>query len=307
MNCKEARKLLYAFADGQLGVKDNCEVLDHLKMCCECSKVVDEHQALRAAVGRSIAAASVPRHLSGRIAIGLPAAASGTSRWSLTKVRAYALAASFLLVAGIFLWRSAWSPSDPGPAGGRAVRVEQGNSAATMIAQVHNECCLHSAHHQNRDLPTTLGTVGPAICAHYNNKIAALAPDLSRYGYRFESANYCGVQDKPDTDGGHIVYVSDKGPRRMSFFSVPRWDCLDRCRKYAVPSEDGSRKYEVDQEGGGKLCIVAWHNDATTYICCGPESLDVIERMAKQVRTAMVEFDREIRIALARPADPSHP
>lgn len=298
MNCKEARKLLYAFADGQLGVKDNCEVLDHLKMCACCGQVVDEHQTLRAAVGRSINTVSVPASLRGQVAAALPIAAS-SGRRRITGLRPYALAASLLLVAGVFLWRSVWSPGGPAD---RTVVVEPGNSAATMIVQVHNDCCLHSAHHQSSELPAALKTVGPAICDYYDHKIAALAPDLSQYGYRFESANFCGVQDKPGTEGGHILYVSESSPRRMSFFSVPRWDCVDKCRKYGVPSEDGSRKYEVDQEGGAKLCIVAWHYDTTTYICCGPESLDVIEKMVKQVRTAMVEFDRQIRLAMTAPS-----
>src|ERR1043166_2507033 len=232
MNCKEARKLLFAFADGQLGVKDNCEVLDHLKMCPECGKVVDEHQAVRAAVGRSIAAVEVPAPFSERIKCTVLQSGAAPGRWQLTKFRAYALAASFLLVAGLFLWRSAFS-------GTSAVQVERGTSAALMIAQVHNECCMHSASHQAKSLPDNLREVGPAICSHYDDKIAALAPDLGRYGYRFESANFCGVQDKPGTDGGHILYISEKGSRRLSFFSVPRWDCLDKCRKYAIPSEDG--------------------------------------------------------------------
>ncbi|MCC7314685.1 MAG: zf-HC2 domain-containing protein, partial [Planctomycetes bacterium] len=36
MNCKSVQKFLHAFADGQLGVRANCEVLDHLKMCPSC-------------------------------------------------------------------------------------------------------------------------------------------------------------------------------------------------------------------------------------------------------------------------------
>ena len=62
-----AREPWAARADSQLGIKDNCEVLDHLKMCPECSKVVDEHQAVRAAVGRSIVEVGVPGELRGRI------------------------------------------------------------------------------------------------------------------------------------------------------------------------------------------------------------------------------------------------
>ncbi|HUN81865.1 MAG TPA: zf-HC2 domain-containing protein [Phycisphaerae bacterium] len=303
MNCKEARKLLYAFADGQLGVKDNCEVLDHLKMCSGCSHVVDEHQALRSAVGRSIGGISVPPSLHNQVASSLPSKATSAAA-GFMKPRAFALAAGIVLVAGVALWRSGWLPTGSGD---RPVVVEPGNSAATMIAQVHNECCQHADFHQSKDLPTSLKAVGPAICEHYGQTIAALAPDLSQYGYRFESANFCGVQDKPGTVGGHILYVADSASKRMSFFSVPRWDCLDKCKKYSVPSEDGSRKYEVDQEGGGKLCIVAWHNDRTTYICCGPESFDVVEKMVKQVRTAMVEFDRQVRLALATPALPDRP
>ena len=53
MNCNQSRKYLFAFADGQLSVQANCEVLDHLKMCTACSRIVDEHQAVREALRRS--------------------------------------------------------------------------------------------------------------------------------------------------------------------------------------------------------------------------------------------------------------
>ena len=54
MNCKSARKFLYAFADGQLDVTDNCEVLDHLKMCPGCGAVVAEHQSMRTVLTKYI-------------------------------------------------------------------------------------------------------------------------------------------------------------------------------------------------------------------------------------------------------------
>lgn len=47
MNCRNVKKFLYAFADGQLSVRANCEVLDHLKMCPACSRAVAEVVQLR--------------------------------------------------------------------------------------------------------------------------------------------------------------------------------------------------------------------------------------------------------------------
>lgn len=312
MNCTGARKFLYAFADGQLGVKDNCEVLDHLKMCPDCSRVIDEHQALRATLGRSIRDTSAPAALRDKVCAAVGsyrrAPAASSAGWRLTRFRAYAVAAGFVLVASVFLWKSiavrqgeSAEPASNVIEGEQiAVQVERGPSAATMIAQVHNVCCSHGAAHHRRGLPNSLHELGATICAHYNNKITALAPDLVAYGYRFESANYCGVRNKPDSDGGHIIYLSDKDARRLSFFSVPRWDCIDKCRLHAVPGANGCRKYEVDQDGGGKLSILAWHNDATTYICCGQESFDVIEPMAKEVRAVLSQFDHELKLAMGR-------
>ena len=59
MNCRKIRKYLFAFADGQLGVKANCEMLDHLKMCRKCSAIVDEHQAVRRARTVSVGSCNV--------------------------------------------------------------------------------------------------------------------------------------------------------------------------------------------------------------------------------------------------------
>jgi hypothetical protein len=295
---------LFAFADSQLGVKDNCEVLDHLKMCPSCSRIVDEHHALRGAVRRIVATITVPESLKRRIdaavtQAGPPKSHAGRHAW-----RPAAIAASIVLIAaaaGTIFW-TGWGRDDSVAKATKVaqsppIKVERGQGAAKAIADVHNLCCAHAATHHSRTLPSNLAELGPAICSHFNHKIAALAPDLTAYGYRFESANFCGVQDKPGCEGGHILYVADKGPSRLSFFSVPRWDCLDKCSNRGLPSSDDCRKYEVDQPDGGKLAILAWHSDATTYICCGAEPFSRVEPMVKQIRTALVPLDAGFRLA----------
>jgi anti-sigma factor RsiW len=294
MNCTSARKLLYAFADSQLGVKDNCEVLDHLKMCPECSRIVNEHQSLRVSIGQTFADTKAPEALRASVGRLLAAATPAPDRsdtWRMPRIAGMSLAACIVLAAALFLWRSV---DGSGPS---TVVVSRGNSAATMIAKVHNECCAHAAEHQSRQLPAALADLAPAISSHYHNQIAALAPDLTASGYRFESANFCGVRGKPGCEGGHLLYVADKPRGRLSFFSVPRWDCLDKCGDRAIPNASGFRQFDVDQDDGTRLSILAWHNDATTYICCGPEPVNKLEDLVRPLRTALGRFDRTEALA----------
>jgi hypothetical protein len=309
MNCTAARKLLYAFADGQLGVKDNCEVLDHLKMCPECSRVVHDHQTLRDALRKNLSRDSLSGECRTRIlaTLGHREHAHEVARTAVRRFRPYALAAGFLLVASAVLWISLFGAGGvlhtKAAGDAFAVNVPRGTSAATAIAKVHNVCCAHGPAHHRKDLPTELAELTPVVAAHYSQKIATLAPDLAKHGYRFESANYCGVRDKPGCDGCHLIYVNSQGtPRRLSLFSVPRWDCLDKCDTKAKPGVDGLRHYQVDQDDGGTLAILAWHNDATTYICCAREPFGLLRAIVGEVRTAMTRLDAETLLAALAPS-----
>jgi anti-sigma factor RsiW len=312
MTCQSARKFLHAFADGQMSVKASCELLDHLKMCPPCSAIVEEHQAMRQAVGRYIAAAapaSEPLESAIRAKLGLPPRLIRRKAPVLapggSAARRYLLAAAIVLAAGVAWWGLSDKFGDRIDAGGshriaagpRVDRVQPGTSAASHAAEVHFRCLARGPDHQSPLLPNRLSEVEPALRSRLGDHVAVLAPDLSKYGYQFESVNLCSVTQGDASVGGHLVYVSADHSRRLSFFSVPRRDRL---------TEDGDRSrrnsevpvfYAVAHVGGADLVLCAWHKDATTYLCAAQENPQQVERMVNAVRSDLVAFAEHMMLA----------
>lgn len=303
MNCRGVQKFLYAFADGQLSVKANCEVLDHLKMCPACSHVVDEHQALRASIGRSIAQVQVPREVHARVEAALATSkvsAPGRRAFSWRSlepgVRRYSMAAGILLLVGgawigTSLFRNASRVATP------PVVVEGGQIAASLVADIHTSHIGLGRDHQSLKLPNSLADVGPAISRHFNDRLAVVVPDLSAYGYEFESANFCGVKSASCLEGGHIIYASPETQTRLSFFVVPRFDRFDKGYGQNSAEPESYREYEVDQASGTSLAVLAWHRDETTFVCCGPIDIHEMKAMVGAVRTAMTDFEERLKVA----------
>lgn len=302
MNCNDAKKHLHTFADGELPAPDADAVASHIGKCPSCEQSVSDQRLLRSAVCKTIEREPVPEGLKFKINSAVmsearPAAGGGVFA---TRLRAYGMAACLLLVAGLFLWRSALQKSTP-PGG---VNIREKSDAvpqfARMVSDVHDMCCAHGPNHHARSLPTKLAALEPAICSHFHNKIKALAPDLTAHGYRFESANYCGVQEAPEAAGGHLIYTHETKPTRLSFFSIPQWDALGGCMS-ACAEAAGCRQCEVPQKDGKTLAILTWTKNGTTYICCGPEPVSVIASMFSQARLAMARIDDELGLTLMLP------
>ena len=77
MNCREFRKYVGAFADGELDTQTSASVLEHLNMCPHCAQQVDEVQRMKDAVGRVLGVEDASPELAQRIraAIQSPEAA----------------------------------------------------------------------------------------------------------------------------------------------------------------------------------------------------------------------------------------
>lgn len=305
MNCNDARKHLHPFADGELPAPQSEAVSKHIAECPQCEQSVRDQKALRAVVCKVIEREPVPEELKSKInaavmgAVPVSAPSVGGGVFS-TRLRAYSMAACILLVAGLFLWRSAWQPGTP--PGGVNIR-EKADAVpqfARMVSDVHDMCCAHGPNHHAKSLPTKLAALEPAICSHFHNKIKALAPDLTSHGYRFESANYCGVQEAPEAAGGHLIYAHETKPVRLSFFSIPQWDELGGCMT-ACSEAAGCRQCEVPQKDGKSLAILTWTKNGTTYVCCGAEPVSVIASMFSQARLAMARIDDELGLTLMLP------
>ena len=286
MNCKSARHLIFAFADGQLDVRDNCELLDHLKMCPECTTRVDEHQRVRASLRRSIEAIPVPAALAARVRATIEQPRQARNWRRLSRLVPVSLAAAACVV---FAWRSVADFMSTGevPSVRRPVTVPQGLSAAFLIGYRHNECCVKGAAHHDPDLPHDVTTLARDMSARYGDRLLVLAPDLSRAGFHLESAAFCGVQDSEARKGAHLVYAADTGDTHLSFFSVPRWDCLDRCGTREIDAT-GMHSYALPQADGEVLNLIYWHQDATTYVACGQIDCDKIADLFRDIRLASI-------------------
>src|SRR5262249_17742996 len=155
---KTARRYLYAFADGELPVKENCEVLDHLKMCPECTRVASEQQALRMALRRSMNRTPVPDGLADRMAAKLdgqpkPAPVVGRRWWRII-VPTAAAASLALAVTAAWMMRPVEEPKPTVPIGG--LQPGRGDVALRDVIKIHEYCCERHNRHQNRELPDGL-------------------------------------------------------------------------------------------------------------------------------------------------------
>jgi predicted anti-sigma-YlaC factor YlaD len=308
MNCQGARKFLYAFADGQLDVNDNCEVLDHLKMCQSCSSVVAEHQSMRTVLSKFIDRVPVPANLESTVRTRLnlrldsKSASAGTIR-PLSWIRVGAIAACLMLAAGAGSWIW-WSLDDDldlqlaqyASYAPSVVRVSGGTSAASNVSAVHHKCTDLGATHQNSALPSKLDGLGKALASHLGDRIKALAPDLSAFGFHFESVGLCGIKDGGEFKGGHLIYASADGTQHLSFMSIPRLASLDPNGQPSMGSE-APVYYGIAQDIGDDMIIAAWHRDTTTYVCCAQIEPLKIEKIVNSVRTDLVAFNNHMILA----------
>ena len=304
MNCQSARKYLYAFADGELGVPDNCEVLDHLKMCQACSSVVAEHQSMRVILSKFIDRAAVPASLEPRVRSAMKGRSKShvAASRTISLFRITAIAACVLLSVGMATWYM-WSADDADITGSlyssytpKVVRVQAGTSAASNVSAVHHKCTDSGLAHQTPSLPSKLNELGPALATRFGDRIKALAPDLSRYGFFFESVGLCGVKDGEEFKGGHLVYASADGHQRLSVMSIPRLESLD-ATGLRNHSSEVPQYYGIAQDSGDDMIIAAWHRDSTTYVCCAQIEPLKLERIVNAVRPDLVAFNKHMILA----------
>lgn len=307
MKCTDARKFLYAFADGQLSVRANCELLDHLKMCSSCSRVVDEHQALRSAIGRSVASAPVPSGLRASVTAALSSeqdsaasviAASGRRvfSWKSSFLRPRAIATAAVLalaITGTWLIR----PSGPAAVDGGAARAVDGRVTAAQMSELHLSHAALGRGHQGAELPATLGEAAGAITRRLGGKAEVSPPNLSSFGFDFESANLCRIHDGERGVGGHIVYASRSGGEKISFFVAPKFAGLDQPSDPGSPIERPFMEYELASAGSRNIALLAWHQEDMTVVCCGDVNVDDLKLWVGAIRTAMADFDGQLRRA----------
>ncbi len=321
MNCNNAKQFLYAFADGQLSAKSNSAINEHLQACPDCSHFVEEHRRMRGLLHDEMEGIETPRELKSHIREALggkhanpagqpnlpgqtnPATQVGQDNRASTKtekpkrrrvifrLRTLAIAALLLIAAGL-TWQFVLRPTD---------------APAAIIAK-HALCCKNNETHQHPDLPDRLPGLAAAMAEHGEEGYASIAPKFSRFGYKFESANFCGVKDLECTTGGHLLYVKLAGVKtsRISLFSIPRWEPLDQWYKENVDPEN-PEPVIIPQSDGPSMCISVWNKDNTSYICCGPEKVETMKRLAGVVRVALENQQTRDMFAALASGQPYHP
>src|SRR5258708_22659496 len=81
MNCQTTRDLLNAYSDGELDVVNHLAIEEHLGDCPDCSRVFENHKALKSAMTDKSLYFHAPQDLQDRIRQSLPRSLpSGSSR-----------------------------------------------------------------------------------------------------------------------------------------------------------------------------------------------------------------------------------
>lgn len=306
MNCNKARTYLFAFADSQLSVRANCEVLDHLKMCRACSAIVDEHQTIREALRATAGRIPIPPGLESRvrkaIQLGRPVA-SAEGVGSLPRrgwLKRMALAAAVGLAVTAVWQFGPWNES-----ANRSGDISSmaPSKLASMILQRHNRCinnCDRGMHH-NKQLPRDRTLLAKSIRDHFNGRLAAAVPDLSDKGFRFHSANFCCIPDTAGCVSGHVMYANEQNDTWLSFYSMPHWDDLAQDNLGTTLQRDDPFVRSIPA-GDQSDAIVAWHQGDATYVCCGRMEASEMRDMVQDIRLALQDpHRREILAAFFGP------
>ena len=286
MNCQQVKKYIGAFADGELDVKQNLEVLEHVNICPECAQRAEEVAQLQRALRRIWEQETAPPELHARVRAALSSEALiNTTGDNVTSTVAHpaattmrrpfdvlvplTLAAS--LVAAMAVWQF-WPV--PHSQIGQAT-VVYARAAADVRAQ-HGLCVTRHGpdHHDNslsRELPVIARRLGERL------GLRVIAPDLESFGYELIGADRCGIKGRP---GSHILYRPPQGGDMLSVFTVQRMaemipDGLTRI---------AGRDYYVNADA--EPTLVAWHESGETQVFCANLAPPRLLQIAGDVRTA---------------------
>ncbi|MCB9856115.1 MAG: hypothetical protein H6818_10555 [Phycisphaerales bacterium] len=293
MNCHLFRKYLFAFADGQIDVKSNCDLLDHLKMCSDCSRIVDQQQALKSLIVASAARTNVPAGLESRIRAAIEPPAKAKKRAASIAglfgkrpvIRVLAVAAC--LVLGFM---GLWAAGIVGPGeilrGGRAVAGAFDSDVVDLkmrsVVVQHNKCVerCNEQIHQLAGLSNDRESAARELGKRLGDQVAIAAPDLSGFGYEFDSAAVCSPNREVHGATAHFMYVNHAYGTRLSFFSVPHWSGAEQFLAgatlrtpfaYTPPGNCQSQS------------IVAWNEGKTTYVVCAPINQEDLAHMVREL------------------------
>ncbi len=260
MTCRNFRKFVAPFADGELETEASADALEHLNMCPECAKRVDEVHRMKDAIRRNFEAERAPAGLADKVRAALrdeqEAPRPPSRSWIHHLVLPTGVAAAILLAVAVWQWQR---PSDSTPQPGSTTSVVKATFASADLRVQHKMCCDHPNHHDDR-----LGRELSEIAANLTTKLrlVAIAPDLKAAGFSLLGAHICDIKK---ARGGHVLYQDARG-RVVSVFSV----AADDCRDMKFHRRQGGSPIAAE-EFSGSPTMIAWPNGAgcTAYVLCG--------------------------------------
>jgi anti-sigma factor (TIGR02949 family) len=299
MNCTEAGKYLYAFADGELTTSENLEVLEHLKMCPGCCQRATAQQSLKAAIARVMGAAGAPAGLRPSLRDRFAAEdGTGSHPPGFVLRRAWgglAVAAAIALaMTGLWQWGS------PASAGITDTRPVAMGLADSVLALHTKYAALGPARHDPR-LPHDPQSAAAAITQQMGAPMLRCT-DMPGIGGSFESAAYCELVDTRGVKhrGGHLIYRCRAG-NAVSLISVSHLPEMSTLHTRRL----GRREYAILRPSAASdatpMTVLIWDCPKATHIVCTPvtpaQAVDLATPLKLATRSPSLEQTKILAFA----------
>jgi anti-sigma factor (TIGR02949 family) len=307
MNCREASKFLYAFADGELETRDNLTVLEHVNMCPECCKKVTAQQELRTNVGRVLQAEAAPESLRTGILSAIGGVDGGSSSGStssegepfqevpsaggqgssriipFTRYLMPAVVAAAAVFALLMFTPVGLTPVNSGKDSYATISDNSPHAVevANAIYASHVNALAHVEELRDPSLPKDPMEAARALSAKLGQPML-ICQKLAEPTATLECGSICQL-DLPDgckVEGGRLVFrLSDN--QYLSLLSakkhVGELASLKRM-------ELGDRRYAVlrpsQSEDSQPATVIIFDCPATTHFVCAPMDADKAVQMA---------------------------